>query len=107
MRLVILVAASALSVLPAAAQQSAAPVTKPYPEVPIVLPPPTTDPDFDLLRQQFTDAADRQERAALSRLVVEHGFSWQRENGNGADPCKDGLANYAAAIGLGNSDGSR
>jgi len=96
-----------LTALPAAAQNMplSAPV-KPYKPVAITLPKPINDPGFDALRQQLTEAAERKDRAALSRLVVAQGFFWDRENGNAADKRKSGVDNLAAALGLGNKEGA-
>lgn len=98
---------ASLAALPAAAQNAplAAPV-KPYTPVAITLPKPISDPGFDLLRQKITEAAERKDRAALSRLVVAKGFFWDRENGDAADKRKSGMDNLATALGIGNREGS-
>jgi hypothetical protein len=94
---------------PAAAQnppKNAAPATpaKPYKTVAVVPPKPSTEPGLDVLRQQFAEAAQKKDRAALARLVVGEGFFWDRENGNAADKKKSGIDNLSAALGLGGKD---
>ena len=72
----------------------------PYKAVALTLPEPLKDPSFEAFRKELVGIAQRKDRAALARLIVGKGFFWERESGNGADPKKSGLANFAAAIGL-------
>lgn len=78
----------------------------PYKAVAIVPPKPMDDPAFDALRKQLGDIAQRKDRAALSPLVANQGFFWERENGNRADKRKSGADNLATALGLNNKDGA-
>jgi hypothetical protein len=112
MRAIGLAASLALSLILAAAAFSASAqspartaTVKPYKAITIALPPPVSDPGFDAMRRKIAVAAETKDRTALSRLVVEQGFFWDRENGNAADPHKSGLDNLAAAVGLNSKDG--
>jgi hypothetical protein len=80
--------------------QQATPAPAPYKAIAIALPEPLKDPSFEAFRQELGRIAQRKDRAALARLIVSKGFFWERESGNGADPKKSGIANFAAAIGL-------
>ena len=79
---------------------------RPYKPVTITPPTPMTDAGFEAMRKQIGEAAQRKDRAALARLVVAHGFFWQRENRNRADKRKSGFDNLSAALGLNNKDGA-
>ena len=92
----------------AAAAQTRPPAPRPpapYKSVAVVLPKPVDDPTFAAFRKELAGAADKKDRAALSRMVVAQGFFWERENGDGADKKKSGIDNLAAALGLARSDG--
>ena len=58
------------------------------------------------MRKQVGEAAQRKDRAALAKLVVAHGFFWQRENRNVANKRKAGFDMLAAALGLDNKEGA-
>ena len=87
---------------PSGAPATAPPPTTPgpYKGVAITLPEPSKDSSFQAFRKGLTGVARRKDRAALTRLIVSKDFFWERESGNGADPKKSGIANFAAAIGL-------
>jgi hypothetical protein len=85
------------------AQQPAPP--KPYKALPVTLPQPYNDPSFDAFRKQLGDIANRKDRAALARLVVND-FFWMGEKGDKANKRKSGIDNLASAIDLDNKDGS-
>jgi hypothetical protein len=89
---------------PSAAAPSAPATPAPYKAVAITLPETLKDPGFEALRKELAGIAQRKDRAALARLTVQKGFFWERETGNGADPKKSGIANFAAAIGLDSPD---
>jgi hypothetical protein len=81
------------------------PPVKPYNAVAVTPPGPYTDPSFVAFRKQLADAAQRKDRAALSKLVVSQGFFWMQDK-DLADQHKPGIANLAAAIDLDAKDGS-
>ena len=90
---------------PAAGQNPPkAPAPKPYKAVPITLPKSAPDASFEAMRKQLAEAAERKDRAALTKLVVGQGFFWDRENGDGADKRKPGVDNLSTALGLANKD---
>ncbi|HZP78751.1 MAG TPA: hypothetical protein VFB45_21620 [Pseudolabrys sp.] len=89
---------------PGPPQQAQPSPPKPYKPVAIKLPEPVTDPSFEAFRKQVSDAAQKKDRAALSKLVVAQGFFWDRESGDGADKKKPGVDNLATALGLNNKD---
>ena len=78
----------------------------PYKPVVIALPKPVTDESFDAMRKQLGEAAQRKDRAAMARLVVAHGFFWQREKRNAASKRKSGFDNLSAALGLDAKEGA-
>jgi hypothetical protein len=94
---------------PASAQnrgkQAPAPAM-PYKAVAIAPPKQITDDSFDAMRKQLGEAAQRKDRAAMLRLVVGHGFFWDRENRNAADKRKSGFDNLSTALGLNNKEGA-
>ena len=102
------VCAAALIAGSAAAEKRAQPPAPamPYKPVTIALPKPVTDESFDAMRKQLGEAAQRKDRAAMARLVVGHGFFWQRENRNAANKRKSGFDNLSAALGLDNKEGA-
>jgi hypothetical protein len=79
---------------------------EPYKAITVSPPQPLNDPALDSLRKQLGDAAQRKDRAALSRLTVGQGFFWLGENGERADKRKSGVDNLTAALGLNNKDGA-
>ena len=72
-------AIAAVLTIAALAQSRAAP-PPPYKPVAIALPQPVADDSFDAMRKQIGEAAQRKDRAALTKLVVARGFFWQRDN---------------------------
>jgi hypothetical protein len=78
----------------------------PYKTVAVTPPQAINDPTFEGFRKQIGEAAQRKDRAALAKLVVDQGFFWMRENGDRADKRKSGVDNLAAALGLNNKDGA-
>jgi hypothetical protein len=85
------------------AQQLAPP--KPYKPVAVTPAQPYNDPSFVAFRKQITDIANRKDRAALAKLVVNN-FFWMGEKGDKANKKKSGIDNLAAAIDLDAKDGS-
>jgi len=83
---------------------------KPYKELAVALPQPSTDPSFEALRNQLADIAMKKDRAALARMVVPTNFFWIGEvNGREGDKTnkrKSSVDNLAAAIGLDDKEGS-
>jgi len=77
----------------------------PYKVVAVRPPQAINDSAFEAFRKQMGEAAQRKDRVALSKLVVNEGFFWERENGDRADKRKPGVDNLAAALGLNNKDG--
>src|SRR6516164_7450565 len=72
---------------------------KPYKPIAVTLAQPYNDPSFVAFRKQLGDIADRKDRAALARLVVNN-FFWMGEKGDKANKKKSGIDNLAAAIDL-------
>ena len=107
---VVFVGSLALAAVPAMAQQAkpqpapAAAPPKPYKPVAVTLPEPLKDASFEAFRKQLGDAAQKKDRAALTKLVVAQGFFWQAEDGDKADKKKSGIDNLAAAMGLSGKD---
>ena len=79
---------------------------KPYKPVAVKLAPENKDPSLETFRKQLADIAQRKDRAALARLVVDKDFFWERESGNATDQNKSGIENFAAATGLDAKDNS-
>ena len=104
----IAVCAAVLIAGSAAAEKRAQPPAPamPYKPVTISLPKPVNDESFDAMRKQLGEAAQRKDRAVMARLVVGHGFFWQRENRNAANKRKSGFDNLSAALGLDNKEGA-
>ena len=78
---------------------------KPYKPVAVTPAQPYNDPSFAAFRKQLGDIANRKDRAALARLVVNN-FFWMGEKGDKANKKKSGIDNLAAAIDLDAKDGS-
>jgi hypothetical protein len=95
------------AVMPAMAQ-TRAPRTPgvPYKPVAIVLPQPINDADFEAMRRQLAETAQRKDRGAMIRLVVARGFFWERENRNIANQQKSGIDTLSAALGLNSAAGA-
>src|SRR5215470_10226577 len=85
------------------AQQPAPP--KPYKTIVVTPAQPYGDPSFVAFRKQLGDIANRKDRAALARIVVNN-FFWMGEKGDKANKKKSGVDNLAAAIDLDAKDGS-
>jgi len=79
---------------------------KPYKEVAVTPPQPSTDPSFAAFRKQLGDIANRKDRAALARLVVPTNFFWLGEKGDKANKRRSSIDNLAAAIDLDAKDDS-
>jgi hypothetical protein len=90
---------------PAGQQGQPAP-PKPYKQVAVTPPPPSTDPSFEAFRKQIAGIAAKMDRAALARVVVPTNFFWMGEKGDKANKRKSGIDNLAAAIDLDAKDGS-
>jgi hypothetical protein len=82
------------------------PKAGPYKAVAVMPPQPIADPSFEAFRKQMGEAAQRKDRAGLTKLIVSQGFFWLREQGDRADKKKPGIENLAAALGLNNKDGA-
>jgi len=97
---------SVLAQAPAQRQQQApAPApAKPYKPVTVTLAAPMSDPTYEAFRKQLDAAAQKKDRAALTKLVVAQGFFWEGASGDKADKKKPGIDNLAAAIGLDGKD---
>lgn len=78
---------------------------KPYKPLAMSPPAPLNDAGLDELRKQIATAAQKKDRAALTRLVVGKNFFWERETGDRADKKKSGVDNLVTALGLANKDG--
>jgi hypothetical protein len=90
---------------PQAQQQQPAP-PKPYKPVSITMPKPVTDPSFESFRKQIGEVAQKKDRAALAKLVVEKGFFWDAESGDKADKNKPGADTLVTALRLDAPTGS-
>jgi hypothetical protein len=94
-----------------AQQKSAAPPPpaaappKPYKPVALTLPTSLNDESFEAFRKDLTAIAQRKDRTALSKLVMQKGFFWERDDGKPA-PKKSGIDVLAQALDLGAKDGS-
>jgi hypothetical protein len=86
-----------------AAEKSAPAAPGPYKAVAITLPESLKDKSFETFRNELAGIAERKDKAALAKLIQKD-FFWERQSGNGADPKKSGMANFAAAIGLDNGE---
>ena len=82
------------------------PPAGPYKAVAVTLPQPVNDPTFQALLKQLAEVAQRKDRAALAKLVVNEGFFWVRETGDRTDKRMPGVDSLAAALGLNNKDGA-
>jgi hypothetical protein len=86
---------------PAAAKQQ-----QPYTPIAVAAAKPFTDADLAAFRKQVAAAAERKDRAALAKLVVDKDFFWMKEKGDGANKKKSGIDNLAQAANLAAKDGS-
>jgi hypothetical protein len=75
----------------------------PYKPVPIVLPESLNDPEFDALRKQIADIAQKKDRGALATLVAAS-FFWVPEDTDIADRNASPIDNLARALGLDGKD---
>lgn len=78
---------------------------KPYKPLAVTPPAPHNDPSFVAFRKQLAEIAQRKDRNALAKLVVNQGFFWMQEK-DLADKRKPGIANLAGALNLDAKDGS-
>ena len=78
---------------------------KPYKPLAVTPPAPFTDPSFAAFRKQLAEVAQRKDRNALAKLVVNQGFFWMQEK-DLADKRKPAIANLASALNLDAKDGS-
>jgi hypothetical protein len=85
-------------------QPPPAPV-KPYKAVAVKPPAPLSDPSFEAFRKSLADIAQRKDRTALAKLVVNQGFFWLQDRDR-ADKRRPGIDNLAKAIDLDAKDGS-
>jgi hypothetical protein len=113
--------AAGLFALPAAAQlprpgKEAAPkaakgpagakAEQPYTPIAVAEPKPFTDADLAAFRKELAAVAQRKDRAALAKMVVDKDFFWMKEKGDGANKKKSGIDNLAQAANLAAKDGS-
>lgn len=87
----------------APAKPQAAPKAEPaksYKLVPVRLPEPMKDESFETFRKQLAEAARKNDRAVLGKLVVSQGFFWEGDDGERADKKKSGLDNLVSILGL-------
>ena len=64
------------------------------------LPASPADPSSAAFRKDFAAIARGGVFDRLARIVVTHGFFWDRDFANGFDPKRSGVENLAAAVGL-------
>jgi len=94
---------------PSAPAQPPVPAVAPpkaYKPVAVSPPQPFNDAGFVALRKQMAEVAEKRDRAALQRLIVQKGFFWEGESGDKADSKKSNFENFAAAIHLDDADGT-
>jgi hypothetical protein len=96
----IILVSALLAASPAAAQTAV-----PYHQVTVKFAEPPSDPSFAAFRGELAAAAKRRVYGELARLVVAHGFFWERDFGAVFDRAKSGVENLAVAIGLEQHDG--
>jgi hypothetical protein len=92
---------SLLAQAPAPAQQPAPALAPPNPYKPVTikLPAPVSDQSFVAFRKQIGDIAQKKDRAALARLVLQSFFFINGEK-DAADKKKPGIDNLAKALSL-------
>jgi hypothetical protein len=78
---------------------------KPYKPLAVTPPAPYNDAGFAAFRKQLAEVAQRKDRNALAKLVVNQGFFWMQEK-DLADKRKSGFANLASALNLDAKDGA-
>ena len=78
---------------------------KPYKPLAVTPPASYNDPSFAAFRKQLAEVAQRKDRNALAKLVVNQGFFWMQEK-DLADKRKSGFANLSGALNLDAKDGS-
>jgi hypothetical protein len=90
-----------------APQQAQPPVAPPAPYTALKVSPPTpyTDATLATFRKDVVAAAQKKDRAALTRLVLAQGFFWLKEEGNAAGK-KSGIEALSTALNLAAKDGS-
>src|SRR3954471_13269899 len=92
----------------AAPQQQAQPPVAPpapYTVLKVAPPKPYTDASLAAFRKELSAAAQKKDRAALTRLVLAQGFFWLKEEGNAAGK-KSGIEALSTALNLAAKDGS-
>jgi hypothetical protein len=88
-------------------QQAQPPVAPPAPYTVLKVSPPKpyTDATLATFRKDVVAAAQKKDRAALTRLVLAQGFFWLKEEGNAAGK-KSGIEALSTALNLAAKDGS-
>jgi hypothetical protein len=91
----------------ASQQQAQPPVAPPAPYTALKVSPPKPYADATLatFRKEVVAAAQKKDRAALTRLVLAQGFFWLKEEGNAAGK-KSGIEALSTALNLAAKDGS-
>src|SRR5437762_12317586 len=77
----------------------------PYAALKVSPPKPYGDAGLAALRKDVAAAAQKKDRAALSKLVLAQGFFWLKEEGNAAGK-KSGIEALSTALNLAAKDGS-
>ena len=85
---------------PASGAAQPAPAQKPYQPVAVKLPPALADESLAAFRKELAAVAERRIYAELARLVISHGFFWERDFDRRFDARKPPVDNLAAAIRL-------
>jgi len=88
-------------------QQAQPPVAPPAPYTALKVSPPKpyTDATLATFRKDVVAAAQKKDRAALTKLVLAQGFFWLKEEGNAAGK-KSGIEALSTALNLAAKDGS-
>jgi hypothetical protein len=88
-------------------QQAQPPVAPPAPYTALKVGPPKpyTDATLATFRKDVVAAAQKKDRAALTKLVLAQGFFWLKEEGNAAGK-KSGIEALSTALNLAAKDGS-
>src|SRR4051812_6336159 len=77
----------------------------PYAVLKVGPPKPYTDASLAAFRKEVGTAAQKKDRAALTRLVLAQGFFWLKEEGNAVGK-KSGIEALSTALNLAAKDGS-
>jgi hypothetical protein len=107
-RLAAIILGFLIAAAPACAQSGARPtiMPRPFESVSITQAPLTTDPSFVAFRQRLAAIARSRVFEELARVVVPHGFFWDRDFANAFDPQRSGAENLAAAVRLEHGGGA-